>query len=214
MAASPYPENGSLSFLGLLRRDFARYVPYGTRVSFARTLYTWIDTPGLHAILTYRFGNWVSRRVRLRIVRYPLLVLHYLLDKLCIVLWGIHVNRGARIGPGLYIGHYGGVIIGPVEIGEDCNVAHQVTVGLRVDGQPGLPRFGNNVWIGTGAVIYGDITIGNGVMIAPCTVVARSLPDRCMVLGNPLRVLSSDYDNYVAIYGRPRPEASVSAAAT
>jgi serine O-acetyltransferase len=95
-------------------------------------------------------------------------------------------------------------------MGQDCNVNHQVTIGLRVDGGSGVPTFGDNVWIGVGSVIYGDVRVGNGVMIGPYTVVSRSLPDRTMVLGNPLRVISTDYDNYQAIYGHPREASSPS----
>ena len=187
-----------------LRADFARYYALEQRMSLLRKIQLFLDTPGMHATLVYRYGNWIVRSVRWRVLRYPLALIHWILQKLCIVCWGIFIDSGAQIGPGLYVGHFGGIIIGPIRMGRDCNIAHQVTIGLRVDGGSGVPTFGDNVWIGVGSVIYGAVTIGNGVMIGPYTVVSRSLPDRAMVLGNPLRVVSNDYDNYSAIYGRSR----------
>jgi serine O-acetyltransferase len=190
------------SLRAAVRADAARYFAPGS--SFASRLRVFIDTPGFQAVLLYRFGNFVTRRVRVRILRLPLALLHYLLQKLCIICWGIYIDAGADIGPGLYVGHFGGIIVGPVRMGRDCNIAHNVTIGLRVDGPSGVPTFGDNVWIGTGAVIYGPVTVGSGVMIGPNSVVSRSIPDRTMVLGSPMRVISTDYDNYSAIYGHPR----------
>ena len=189
-----------------LRRDCARHYPPRERLSLFHKAWIVLDTPGIHGMIVFRFGHWV-RGVRFRLVRWPLIVLHQLLNKLCIIFWGISIHPAARIAGGLYIGHWGGVIIGPIVMGQDCNIAHQVTIGVRVDGTGGVPSFGDNVWIGVGSVVYGDVTIGNGVTIGPYTVVSRSLPDRSMVLGNPLRVVSSDYDNFAAIYGRPRAAA-------
>jgi len=193
-----------------LRRDFARYYPNGVHLSRFAKLGLFFDTPGMHAIFVYRFGSWVVRHVQLRLLRLPLLAVHSVLDKLCIICWGISINPAADIGPGLYVAHFGGIIIGPIVMGSDCNIAHQVTLGMRADGREGVPSFGDQVWIGVGSVVYGGIQIGSGVAIAPHTVVSRSVPDRAMVAGNPMRVLSTDYDNHQAIYGRSRdPEARV-----
>ena len=151
-------------------------------------------------MVVYRFGAWANG-IRFRLLRLPFKFLHYVLQKLCVILWGIYIDEGARIGPGLYIGHFGGVILGPISMGRDCNVAHQVTIGRRVDGVPGVPVIGDRVWIGVGSVIFGNVTIGDGVTIGPYTVVARSLPPRLMVIGNPMRVLRKDHDNTASIYG-------------
>jgi len=214
MVAPLNEESDPPSLFSNLRRDFARYYAYGQHLSLIRRIQLFIDTPGLHAILVFRYGSWVTRKVRWRVFRYPLALIHWVLQKFCMMCWGILIDNGAQIGPGLYIGHFGGIIIGPIRMGRDCNIAHQVTIGLRVDGEGGVPTFGDNVWIGVGSVIYGNITIGNGVMIGPYTVVSRGLPDRAMVLGNPLRVVSTDYDNYAAIYGRARAQTSDSNAVT
>lgn len=187
----------------LVRRDVARYLTMndGSSPSLWRKIRILLDSPGVHATLVYRYGSWVNRTVPFKPLRLVLKLIHYLTQKLCIIFWGIYIDEGARIGPGLYIGHFGGVIIGPVEIGEDCNIAHQVTIGRRVDGVPGLPVIGDRVWIGVGSLLFGNIRIGSGVTIGPYTVVSRSLPAKVMVIGNPMRVLRKDYDNTASIYG-------------
>lgn len=191
---------------GFVRADAARYFTLGgVDAGFLQRVRIFLDSPGLQTTIVYRFGNWISRRVRFALLRYPLRFVHYILQKLCIICWGIYIDEGAHIGPGLYIGHFGGVIVGPADIGRDCNIAHQVTIGRRVDGVPGLPVIGDNVWIGVGSVLFGNVRIGDGVTIGPYTVVSRNLPSRLMVIGNPLRVLRKDHDNFAAIYGRPRP---------
>lgn len=195
----------------LLRRDFARFFPHWNELGAVRKLYLLVDTPGLHAVVTYRFGRWVEQHIRFKPVRYPLLLVHYVLSRLCIICWGMFIDTGADIGPGLFLGHFGGVIIGPVRMGEDCNIGHQVTIGARADGIAGLPVFGDRVWVGAGSLIYGGVTIGDGVTISPYTVVSRNLPPRVVVSGNPMRVVTKDYDNSFAIYGTRPPAYAASA---
>ena len=191
---------------GALRRDAARYFSLDSRngkPSLFEKIRIFCDSPGFQAVVVYRFGAW-ENRIRFRPFRIPFKVLHYILQKLCIIFWGIYIDEGARIAPGLYIGHFGGVILGPIEMGRDCNVAHQVTIGRRVDGVPGVPVIGERVWIGVGSVIFGNVRIGDGVTIGPYTVVSRSLPAKLMVIGSPMRVLRKDYDNTESIYGSTR----------
>jgi len=164
-----------------------------------------LGTPGVHAVLLYRLGAWARRTVRSPLLRLPLAVALAVLRKLCSLLYGIEIDAAADIGPGLYVAHRGGVFIGPARIGRDCNVAHNVTIGVRSDGTAGLPEIGDRVWIGTGSVLFGPVTVGDGATIGPLTVVARSVPPRTMVMGNPMRVVQVDYDNSAEIDGARRP---------
>ena len=69
----------------------------------------------------------------------------------------------AQIGPGLLLMHHTGVFVGGAVIGDNCVMHHNVTIGQRVaSGDQGVPRLGDNVWIGPGATITGDVTIGDG----------------------------------------------------
>jgi serine O-acetyltransferase len=162
-----------------------------------------LDTPGLQAGLVYRFGS-LAYRLRLLPLRVVAKVLYVVLRKLCIIAYGIEIDATAEIGGGLYIGHQGGVVIGPARIGIDCNISHQVTIGRRIDGSMGVPVLGDRVWIGTGSVLFGAITIGDGVTVAPLTVVSRDLPPRVLAMGNPVRVVKTDHDNSGEIYGAAR----------
>lgn len=191
---------------GALCRDAARYFSLDSKdgsPSLFEKIRIFCDSPGFQTVVVYRFGAWANR-IQFRPFRLPFKILHYLLQKLCIICWGIYIDEGARIGPGLYIGHFGGVILGPIEVGRDCNIAHQVTIGRRVDSVPGTPVIGDRVWIGVGAVIFGNVRIGDGVTIGPYTVVSRSLSAKLMVIGNPMRVLRKDYDNTEIIFGARR----------
>ncbi|MBN1181844.1 MAG: serine acetyltransferase [Bacteroidales bacterium] len=100
---------------------------------------------------------------------------------------------GGNIGGGLFIGHFGTIVTGAdVIIGNNCNIAHGVTIGVtRRGSKPGTPIIGNEVWIGTGAVIVGGISIGNNVLIAPNAYVNFDVPDNSIVIGNPGSIIPS-----------------------
>jgi len=188
-----------------VRLDIRRYMQLDSRdgnPSLYKKLRIILESPGLQAVLVYRFGSWVQRAVHFPPIRYPLKLIYYILQKLCIIYWGIHIDVGAQIGGGLYIGHFGGVLIGPIQMGSDCNVAQQVTIGRRAGNDTGVPIIGNRVWIGAGSIVFGGIRIGDGVTIGPLTVVARNLPAKVLVIGNPMRLLRKNYDNSAEIYGK------------
>lgn len=99
------------------------------------------------------------------------------------------ISKEAQIGGGLYLYHRGTVIIGPVKIGRNCTVGHSVTIGRSYKGgEIGRPTLADNVWIGSGAVIVGKITIGSNVLIAPNSFVNFDVPDNALVIGNPGQV--------------------------
>lgn len=81
-----------------------------------------------------------------------------------------------------------GVVIGDgVKIGENCKIYSNVVIGSRErkDGSWANPVVGENVVIGTGAILLGDITIGDDAVIAAGSVVLESVPPSAMVAGNP-----------------------------
>lgn len=87
-----------------------------------------------------------------------------------------------KIGKGLIVVHGDSTYINAEEIGENCYVNQNVTIGVIGNKKPFL---GNNVRVATGAIVLGDIKIGNNVVIAAGAVVVRNVPDNCMVAGNP-----------------------------
>jgi len=94
---------------------------------------------------------------------------------------------GGNIGAGFFIGHFGTIITNPdAIIGDNCNIAPGVTIGVTRRGpKVGAPKIGNEVWMGTGAVIVGKVIIGNNVLIAPGSFVNFDVPDNSIVIGNP-----------------------------
>lgn len=97
----------------------------------------------------------------------------------------LHIFKDSTIGPGLLIVHGDSTYVNPESIGENCRINQNVTIGVVGDNRPVI---GNNVRIATGAIVIGGITIGDNVTIAAGAVVVKSVPDNCMVAGNPARI--------------------------
>jgi len=117
--------------------------------------------------------------------------------------YGFEIDPNAQIGPGFYLtSHCSTVVIGPVRIGENCNIGHSVTIGRGIAGtKKGRPTIGDNVWFGAGAVVVGKINIGNDVLVAPNSFVNFDVPDHSIVIGNPGKIISKpnptqDYINF------------------
>ncbi|MCR4749497.1 MAG: serine acetyltransferase [Lachnospiraceae bacterium] len=103
---------------------------------------------------------------------------------------GIQIPTETKIGKGLLIAHFGTIIINPsVVMGENINIAPGLVIGKANRGErKGTPVIGNCVWIGAGAVITGNINIGNDVLIAPNAFVNFDVPDHSVVIGNPAEI--------------------------
>ena len=106
--------------------------------------------------------------------------------------FGFQIPVNTSIGKGLYIGHFGTIVINEKAIlGENCNIAHNTTIGRASRGElKGSPVIGDHVWIGTGAVIVGNIQIGSNVLIAPNSYLNFDVPDDSIVIGNPAKIVS------------------------
>jgi serine O-acetyltransferase len=107
--------------------------------------------------------------------------------------YGIWVDFNADIGPGFYIGHFGGIFISEeVKIGRNCNISQGIVIGKRNRGEKkGCPVLGDKVYVGAGAKIIGKIKIGNNVAIGVNSVVVDDIPDNSVVVGIPGKVISS-----------------------
>jgi len=107
---------------------------------------------------------------------------------------GIQIPTDTKIGKGLLIAHFGTIIINPgVVMGDNINIAPNVIIGKANRGErKGVPRIGNEVWIGAGAVLTGNICVGDDVLIAPNSFVNTDIPDHSIVLGNPAQIHHRD----------------------
>lgn len=103
----------------------------------------------------------------------------------------IQIPASTKIGNGFYIGHSGRIIINPKAVlGSNINIATGVTIGQENRGsRKGAPTIGDHCWIGTNAVIVGNIKIGTDVLIAPLSFVNFDVPDHSIVVGNPAKVI-------------------------
>jgi serine O-acetyltransferase len=119
------------------------------------------------------------------------------------VKFGIAISYKEEIGPGLYIGHHGGIVTNDkASIGANCNLSHGVTIGVTRRGEhEGVPKIGDNVYIGPGAKIIGQIVVGNNAAIGANCVVTKDVPENGVVVGVPGKVISSagseGYINYI-----------------
>src|SRR4051794_3213583 len=108
-----------------VRRDLQRYFTFESRTGTARLFEKnriVAESHGLKGILVYRFGSWIDRTTPTPVVRVPLKLIYRVLDEAVTAVWAIHIHRTADIEGGLYISHPWGVLIGPVKMGQDCNV--------------------------------------------------------------------------------------------
>lgn len=165
-------------------RDIGRTYEYmhGSRIK--KTI-NCLRSPGVQAIIIYRFGYWLVRRnLLLRIVLEPF---YFVFNVLVKVSWGIDLPRGAVIGKGLYVAHFGNIFVSPrCTIGENCNISQEVTIGVSGTGnKKGAPVIGNGVYIAPGAKVFGKITIGNNVKIGANAVVYKDIPDNAIVVMEP-----------------------------
>lgn len=107
--------------------------------------------------------------------------------------YGVEISPRTEIGPGLFIGHPGTIVISPfAKIGANCNLSHGVTIGVSNRGQHvGYPTIGDNVYLGPGAKVFGGISVESGCAVGANCVVTRDLPPRSVAVGVPARVASS-----------------------
>jgi len=167
-----------------LAADLARAYRYASG-SRARRIAVCLRSPGVHAVTAHRFGRWLLQRSPL--VRLLLEPFYVVLDLLVHALWGIEISRRASIGGGLYLAHAGGIVVAAgTVIGTNCNLSHDVTIGLAGHGEKcGVPAIGDDVYIAPGAKLFGRIRVGDNVKIGANTVIHRDVPSNAVVALDP-----------------------------
>jgi len=142
--------------------------------------------PGLHAVWLYRVAHWFWNRGLLFIGRFISHVNRFLT--------GIEIHPAARLGPGLFIDHGMGVVIGETsEVGENVTIYQGVTLGgTSLERKKRHPTIGNNVIIGSGAKILGPFMVGDNSKIGSGSVVVKEIPPNSVVVGVPGRVIYRD----------------------
>ena len=141
---------------------------------------TWIY---LHILMTNKpaFRNLFYNRIKQNYLLAKISeILHPKLPTLSIL------TKSPSIGTGLYIEHGFGTIIMAKEIGKNCTIFHQVTIGYE---KGKCPTLGDNVRIFTGAIVIGGIKLGNNCTVGANSVVTKDVPENCTVAGVPARII-------------------------
>jgi len=171
-----------MSLITSIKRDIkAAYEHDPAAVS---TLEILLAYPGFHARQFHRLAHTLHRW---HIPFLPRFVSH-----ISRFLTGIEIHPGARLGEGVFIDHGMGVVIGETaEIGDNVTLYQDVTLGgTSRQRKKRHPTLGNNVVVGVGAQLIGDITIGDNSKVGAGSVVTTSVPPNATVVGVPGRVVA------------------------
>src|SRR5437879_7662151 len=135
--------------------------------------------PGLHALWAHRLNHWLWRHGMRFLARFHSQIIRFFT--------GIEIHPGSQIGQRLFMYHRMGVVIGETSIvGDDVTMYQGVTLGgTGKEKGKRHPTIGNEVIIGSGAKILGNITVGNNCRVGAGSVVLRSIPDNSTIVGVP-----------------------------
>ena len=149
----------------------------------------------LEVLLLYQgLQATISHRVAHFFYKLHLFFLARLISQVSRHFTGIEIHPGAQIGQGFFIDHGMGVVIGETAIiGDNVLLYQGVTLGGTglVKGKR-HPTIGNNVVIGTGAKVLGNITVGDNSYIGANAVVIKDVPPNSTVVGVPGRITKQD----------------------
>ncbi|WP_269518244.1 serine O-acetyltransferase [Alteromonas sp. BMJM2] len=140
--------------------------------------------PGFRALAYHRFGNW-RMKIKPKLLRLPFSFLYRFLYRRARNIYGIEIPYTVKIGRRVVFEHQHGIVIhGNCEIGNGCIIRQGVTLGNKNLRCPhDAPKLGNNVNVGAGAKILGDIRIGNGAQIGANAVVLCNVKENDIATG-------------------------------
>jgi serine O-acetyltransferase len=173
----------------LIASDLARFTqtyvlrgqPFSRRRIFWESV---IFKAGFQAVLLYRVSHWLYQR--------GWIYLPWFLSRLSIAITGAEIEFNARIGPGMFVSHPVGIVVGRgTVIGSDVTLFQGVTFGVKSwhpDAITKFPRVGNKCYFFTGAAVLGEVTVGDNCIVGAHAVVTSDLPDGSLALGIPAQV--------------------------
>jgi len=146
------------------------------------TLEVLLCYPGLHAVILHRTAHWLWQKKWNFAAR--------LISHISRFLTGIEIHPGAAIGKNLFIDHGMGVVIGETAIIGDNVLIYKGVVlgGTSLEKKKRHPTVGDNVIIGSNAIVLGDIAIGNNAIIGAGSVVTHDVPANATAVGVPARI--------------------------
>lgn len=187
------PSKTFKDYIEIIKADLFRYHGAVGIKAFSKIYFR---KPGFRYVFWMRTTNYLYKRKFFKIPYYLSLWLFHRTS----IKYGINIPHTTQIGPGFYIGHFGGIVVnGDVIIGKNFSLGHGVTIGQKNRGKyKGSPTIGDSVFVGAGACIIGSVTIGSNVVVGAGAVVVKDVYDNEVVVGNPARVVSTKgADSYV-----------------
>ena len=166
----------------LIASDFKKHKKYGANFFVIVFL-----TQGFWATFQYRIANYIHQKIKFQPFRAIFLYPMFFWQKLIEVFTGISIPSSAQIGHSFYIAHFGNIIINSnAVIGNNCNISQGTTIGVSGLGEyRGVPKIGDNVYIGSNSVIAGKIFIGHNALIGACSLVTSNVEQNAVMLGVP-----------------------------
>lgn len=158
-----------------------------------------IINPCYSVLYTFWLGSFFRQNKRLFILPYLIVCLWHRWNS---YKTGIQLIFGTKIGPGLTFAHYGSIVINPASIvGTNCLIYQGVTIGSKRRGKKTeAPIIGNNVILGAGSKVLGNVIIGNNVVVGANAVVTKDIPDNATVVGIPAKVINYDAKETIQNY--------------
>ncbi len=186
-----------MSLITSLRNDIKAVFEHDPAAN--NTLEIVLAYPGFHARQFHRLAH--------TLFRWHVPVLPRLISHISRFLTGIEIHPGAKIGEGFFIDHGMGVVIGETsEIGDNVTLYQGVTLGgTSHQHKKRHPTLGNNVVVGVGAELIGDITIGEDARVGAGSVVISSVPANATVVGVPGRVVAIRNPDTDTVMSLPDP---------
>ena len=170
-----------MSFVATIREDIQAVREHDPAAQSGFVIF--LSYPGLHAKWMHTPEHWLWNHGAKSLAR--------VISQVTRFFTGVEIHPAAQLGRRLFIDHAMGVVIGETTIvGDDCVLYQGVTLGgTGKESGKRHPTLGNNVTVGAGAKVLGNIHLGNGVKVGGNSVVVKDVPDDCTVVGIPGRVV-------------------------
>ena len=191
-----------MTLIDLIRSDMARFTqtfilrgqPFSKRRVFWESL---IFKAGFQAVLLYRVSYWLHER--------GFVYLPWFLSRLSIAITGAEIEFNAQIGPGLFIAHPVGIVVGRgTVIGSQATLFQGVTFGVRSwhpDAIRKFPKVGNKCYFFAGAAVLGGVTIGDNCIVGAHAVLTIDMPDGSLALGVPAKIYPNKGREAISSWG-------------
>lgn len=171
-----------------IKSDLYRYDAKSGIKSLVKTYFV---EEGFRYSFWLRTNNYLGN-VKGKFFLFPVFMITKLIQRHLKFKFGLQIHSYGKIDKGLYIPHFSGVFInGNVIIGKNFTISQGVSIGVTNRGsKSGTPVIGDNVYIGPGAKIIGNVNIGNDVAIGANAVVTKDLPPFAVAVGVPAKIIS------------------------